>query len=294
MKFGIYRLNEVVDDLGIAAIEAELGLPINLISVYRAWNNCAIEDDLPWLNHLSGSCRDLLLTWEPWRFPIVGNRPEVQPEFSLSKIISGQYDNYIQDFSKALSSLPQKIYLRPMHEMNGNWYPWCGRVNDNSVELYLQAWQHIWKLVHKNVGSNMQFVWSPYATSYPTEQGNAIERYYPGDDAVDWVGIDGYNWGTMMGENGWLSFKQIFEDAYKNVVNISRRPLMIAEFACSENGGDKANWMIETFKCLRNSFKRIDLVIWFDEKKECDWRIASSIQALNAFRKIVEQKINRG
>jgi hypothetical protein len=115
MKFGIYRLNEVIDDSGIATIEAEYRLPISLISVYRAWNNCNIEDDLPWLNHLSGSSRDLLVTWEPWRIPIVGSRPEVQPEFSLSKIISGQYDNYIQDFSKALSILPQKIYLRPMH-----------------------------------------------------------------------------------------------------------------------------------------------------------------------------------
>jgi beta-mannanase len=290
MKFGIYRLNEVLDDSGIATIEAEYRLPITLISVYRAWNNCAVEDDLPWLDYLKGSCRDLLLTWEPWRLPSTDDQPEVQPEFSLGQIISGRYDNYIQAFSKVLSEFSQKIFLRPMHEMNGNWYPWGGSVNNNSTELYLQAWQHIWKLVHKNVGSNIQFVWSPYVTSYPSEQGNAIERYYPGDDYVDWVGIDGYNWGTTIDENGWLSFKQIFEDAYKNLVNISQRPLMISEFACSENGGDKAKWITEAFDSLRKLFKRIDIVIWFDEKKECDWRIASSIQTLNAFRKIGDQK----
>jgi mannan endo-1,4-beta-mannosidase len=290
MKFGIYRFHEVIDDTGITAVETECGLPVTVISVYRAWSHCNIQDDQPWLEHLKGCCRDLLLTWEPWHLPVHGGRPEEQPEFSLREILSGRYDDYIRSFSKALSEFTQRIYLRPLHEMNGNWYPWCGKVNNNTVELYVPAWHHIHNLVCENVRSNIQWVWSPYATSCPDDPENAIERYFPGDDAIDWIAMDGYNWGDTLHEGGWSSFEQIFENAYKTITAISSRPLMISEIACAENGGDKARWIKQTFKSLTTSFHLVKLLIWFDAKKECDWRMASSSRALNAFRKIGEER----
>ncbi len=277
MKFGLYRYHEVLDDSDIAAIEAEYELPINVISVYRSWNNCNIQDDLAWLEGLKGSCRDFLLTWEPWSNHVGNGPPEKQPAFTLSRILSGRYDDYIRSFSQVLSEFPQTVYLRPMHEMNGNWYPWCGRVNDNEVELFVPAWHHIRKIVGEEVSSNIKFVWCPYATSYPTEPENAIERYFPGDEATDWVAIDGYNWGKALNHREWLSFEQIFGSAYKTITDISQHPVMIAEIACSESGGDKAEWIIETFRSLKRSFKRVELLIWFDINKECDWRMIPGI-----------------
>lgn len=287
MKFGIYRLHEVLDDYGIRAIETEYGIPINVISLYRAWNSCDIKMDLPWLERVKSSSRDLLLTWEPWQHPnrFVG-RPENQPEFSLSRIVAGHYDDYIRSFSKALYDFPHMVYLRIMHEMNGNWYPWCGKVNGNTVDLFVPAWHHIRDIVCENVRPNIQWVWTPYAASYPAEPDNDIESYFPGDNALDWVGIDGYNWGTYKNQESWLSFEQIFGNAYKILIRISRRPIMIAEFASSEKGGDKAKWIIDAFTSIKQSFDRINLLIWFDENKECDWRIASSSQALSTFRQI--------
>ncbi len=286
MKLGIYRLNEALDESGLSAIEQMYGCPVQVISVYRAWNDCKIEADLPWLEHLRESCRDILLTWEPWKLPVGNGLPHGQPDFSLKQLLSGRYDRYILSFAQVLAEFSQTIYLRPMHEMNGNWYPWCGHANRNTVSMFVPAWHHIRNLVCKHA-PDIQWVWSPYAASYPDIAGNTLKHYFPGDDATDWVALDGYNWGTARPEIGWQSFVRIFLEAYQSIATLSRRPIMIAETACCETGGDKAEWIGQAFNLLRNSFERIEMLIWFDADKECDWRISSTSRALNAFRKEV-------
>lgn len=285
MKFGLYRLQEVLDESGLSMVERKCGVAVDVISVYRAWNECRIEDDTVWLDRLKGGSRDVLLTWEPWRLPEDGEAASRdQPGFSLKQLLSGRYDSYILAFARALSEFSQTVYLRLMHEMNGNWYPWCGSVNQNRTELFVPAWNHISNLVRCQSSSNISLVWSPYAASYPGGAGNALSDYFPGDSTVDWVALDGYNWGTAQPEIGWQSFENIFQDAYQSITKISRRPLMIAETGCSESGGDKARWIREAFDALENGFDRVEMLVWFDVKKECDWRIASSRSSLEAFK----------
>lgn len=288
MKLGIYRIEEVLDAADIASIESKCDMPIEVVSVFRAWNTCRIEDDLIWLERLKGSCRDIMLTWEPWQLFEINAHPEQQPQFSLEQILSGRYDAYIISFVQILSEFPQTIYLRPMHEMNGNWYPWGGCVNNNSADLFVQVWHYLRKLAENSLPSNIQWVWSPYAASYPCQSANAIDLYFPGDAAVDWVAIDGYNWGETRPEIGWKSFEATFQDAYQIITTISNRPMIIAETGCCESGGDKAEWIETAFKSIANLFDRIEILIWFDVDKECDWRMASSPHSLNAFRRAVK------
>lgn len=283
MKFGIYRLHEPLEESELKSIEDAYGTAIHIISVYRAWNKCSVEDDILWLRRIKSSTRQILLTWEPWSFPINAERPFDQPDFSLKKVISGTYDYYIKSFAGELAKSPFPVYLRIMHEMNGNWYPWCGTVNNNSPDDYIAAWNHIQKVVNKNAPSKIQWVWSPYAFSYPQSRSNRIEKYFPGDNAIDWIAIDGYNWGTSKDWSEWMGFREIFSDSYNTLTFLSQRPIMIGEMACAETGGSKALWIKEAFDALQNNFSRINALIWFDINKECDWRIASSPEALSAF-----------
>jgi len=48
--------------------------------------------------------------------------------------------------------------------------------------------------------------------------------------------------------------------------------------------GDKAQWIRQMFASLKNRFERVEMLVWFDVNKECDRRMASSPQSLNAFR----------
>ena len=50
---------------------------------------------------------------------------------------------------------------------------------------------------------------------------------YPGDAYVDWVALDGYNWGAL--RIGWQTFSQVFGDSYNALVALTSKPIMICE-----------------------------------------------------------------
>ncbi len=65
------------------------------------------------------------------------------------------------------------------------------------------------------------------------------------------------------------------------------QPVMIAESASAESGGDKAAWITSAFtREVTARTPRVQTVVWFDVNKETDWRVESSAQALNAYRAV--------
>ena len=126
------------------------------------------------------------------------------------------------------------------------------------------------------------WAWCPDVTD--TNNGNAMTMsYYPGDDYVDWTGVDGYNWGSTNG--GWQTFKQVFQKIYP-LLAAKGKPILIGEMASAEAGGDKAQWIDEMIPTLKSTFPLFKGVVWFDVNKETDWRIASSPNALAAFKRM--------
>ncbi len=287
MKIGLYRLHEILDDNTLESIETEYGISVSLISVYRAWNRCNIDDDYAWLKQFNNSSRDIMITWEPWAIPEINHSPIDQPDFSYTQILTGRYDTYIRAFAETIARFPVKVFLRPMHEMNGNWYPWCGTTNGNTPGDYNRTWRHIQAIVSE-YAKNVHLVWSPYASSYPGDNSNSIEQYFPGDEFIDWVSLDGYNWGSSKEWSHWQSFEEIFSNAYIRVKDISRHPIMIGETACTETGGDKGKWIADASYTLQSLFTAVRLIVWFDTKKETDWRISSSSRSLSAFHLLAE------
>jgi beta-mannanase len=284
MRFGIYRLDGVENEAFLSELELELGVSIASRSVYRAWNHCTIEDDREWFASLAESPRDVLLTWEPWNILAASAHPEDQPDFSLKQILSGRYDSYVRDVARTIASLPVKVYLRPLHEMNGNWYPWCGTVNGNSPAELVPVWHHLRKLFVEEHATAVEWVWSPYASSYPDCPENEFSAYYPGDDAVGLIGLDGYNWGNEKEWGRWQSFTDLFSDAYRKVTELGDKAVIVAETASAEGGGDKSAWIGDMLDQLTSGYPRIEAVFWFDIDKECDWRLHSSGTTLKLFR----------
>ena len=83
----------------------------------------------------------------------------------------------------------------------------------------------------------MRWVWSPYVACGSC---TAFYKVYPGDAYVDWVALDGYNWGTSQSWSSWQTMAQIFPKSYDAVTRLApRKPFMIAEIAPPEVGGNK-------------------------------------------------------
>lgn len=214
-----------------------------------------------------------LVTWEPWI---------TDPAGALTAISLGKYNKYVRDFLQAIKDWGKPVFLRFAHEMNGNWYPWDG-VHNGCAEApakYKQAWAHIYNVIQDLKIDNIILVWSPNNNSCPTETWNEMLNYYPGDQYVDWLAVDGYNWGYGRLE----TFDQVFASAYNTLTALSNKPIMIAEFASAAGlGGVKAGWITDALAKIKKSYSRIKAFCWFNVNKERDWRINSSSSSEAAF-----------
>jgi len=231
------------------------------------------EADLVWNN---GSLP--LITWEPWI-----SWEAVRPLTTLEAIVSGSFESYVRSFLQAAKDWGKPLFLRFAHEMNGDWYPWDGFHNGSSetgTQNYKRAWIYIYDVREEIKAENVNLVWCPNNTSLPDEPWNIPEAYYPGDQYVDWVGIDGYNWGYSQ----WQSFDQVFGSAYQRLISLTSKPMMIGEFACATQEGDKAGWVVDAFTKIKSNYPRIKIFNWFNINKERDWRVESSPDVINAFK----------
>ncbi len=216
-----------------------------------------------------------MLTWEPWN-PANGAD---QPEYRLRAIADGAHDAYITKWADDLKAIGSEIYLRPMHEMNGTWYPWGAKVGDNSPALYKAAWRHMHDIFVQRGATNVKWVWCPLNSDVA---GSPMEDWYPGTDVVDILSVDGYNWGSKHADyGGWLSFEQVFGDAYNRLSKLGPQPIWIAEVGSAPDGGDKAAWVRDMWATARN-WDRLEGLVWFDQNKEEDWSVLPVASAFTA------------
>ncbi len=288
LSFGVYD-PECPFWLGPVQVwEDQLGAPISIISWYQAWGSQYADCRHDVIQNIIGQARIPLITWEPWKLPEtppLSPEPADQPDFALSRILEGIYDGYIKDWAGQLAKCRGTVWLRPLHEMNGNWYPWGGTVNGNNRELFRLVWRHLHKLFKAAQADNVAWIWCPHACSVPDIDANSLENYFPGPDYVDWLALDGYNWGTSQSWSRWESFAEIFTAAYTRLLKLAPdKPVMLAEIGCAESGGNKAAWIRDAFKQIISHFNHIKAVVWFQIDKECDWRLNSSPASGRAFK----------
>jgi hypothetical protein len=211
-----------------------------------------------------------LITWEP-------HEP-------LDEIIAGMHDTEYHMRAQGARRLGVELYLRWGHEMNGNWYPWAGANNGNEAgpAKYIAAYHHVHDLFVADGATNVFWVWCPLVNDVPAEAWNHWTNYYPGDAYVDWVGIDAYNWGTSSSCCVWQSWSELATALYADYAG--KKPIIVAETASAEVGGDKAAWIADMQTQLKTNFTGIKAVVWFDINKETDWRIDSSPPTLAAYK----------
>lgn len=219
-----------------------------------------------------------------------GSTPMVTLEFwgigstGLSAITNGSKDAYIKGFADDAKSYGGDVYLRPFHEMNGNWYPWGGTVGSNSAAKLVAAWRHVHDIFVAEGASNVKFVWCVNNDNVPSTSANAISGFWPGDAYVDFASIDGYNFGTYASWSTWRSFSNVIGAAYSSITGLTSKPIIIAETGCVEQGGSKAAWVADMFNVIPRAYPRIVGVCWFDALKGEDWRMDSSTASADAFR----------
>ncbi|HEY5959487.1 MAG TPA: glycosyl hydrolase [Polyangiaceae bacterium] len=242
----------------LSATEAGLGRQVAIHLVYYAWT-----DD--WENG------DTKTDLAAGRIPLVNWEPD---GIDFNKIVSGSLDATIDARAAGAKALGKPFFLDFAAESNGD-EAWSG----NDATLYVSAYRHIHDRFVAAGATNVVWAWCPNVTDTDGTNKNTM-AYYPGDTYVDWTGVDGYNWGGT----DWQSFGDVFADIYP-LLAAKGKPILIGEMASSATGGDKAAWIDGIVPKLKASYPLIKGVVWFDVKKEEDWRIDSSSATLDAFKR---------
>jgi Glycosyl hydrolase family 26 len=273
IELGAYTPGAPADARILAEYADMVGRKPDIVGWYRDFSQPLLEARE--IANLRATGQTPMVTWEPHAVSLVG-------------IASGAYDAYLHESAAIAKGWEGPLLMRFAHEMNGGWYSWgSGAV---APATYVAAWQHIVSIFREDGAANVSWVWSPYVLAggkYP------IAPYFPGDEWIDYVGLDGYNWGEARG--AWQSLQTVFAASYSLVTELSLRPVIIAETGSSEIGGDKAAWIKAGFmSAIPQSFPRVSAVVWFNEAREDDWRIDSSPAALDAYRSVVNCSIYGG
>ncbi|HET8565972.1 MAG TPA: glycosyl hydrolase [Solirubrobacterales bacterium] len=209
-----------------------------------------------------------------------------QPEFTLAAIAGGRYDPYIREFALKARAWGHPFFLRFDWEMNGFWFPWNEGVNGNSPGEFVAAWRHVHDIFASVGATNATWVWCPNVDNY----GNltSLRELYPGDEYVDWTGLDGFNWGRRAGSPGWQTFNQVFHRTYRRIVSrvAPGKPMMLPEVASSDKGGDKPAWIEDMLGTIRHRYRKVRAVVWYDViDRGTDWPIERRKQDYGAFRR---------
>lgn len=195
----------------------------------------------------------------------------------------GVADTYLHQFARAAAVWGKPFYLRFAWEMNGTWSPYGVGVNGNTAADYIAMWRHVHAIFAAEGAADVRWLWCPNVLGGASD----FSSMYPGDAYVDDVGLDGYNWGTSQTWSMWTSFATIFGASYNELTAMTSKPVIIAETASSEIGGDKASWITEGFLSdVPARFPRVKAIVWFDANKETDWRVNSSASSLTAYQQV--------
>lgn len=225
----------------------------------------------------------LFVTWQP-------------NKYTAPDIVGGKGDAYIGKFARDLRRYGKEVWLRPLHEANGgDWYTWA--VGNSSLKNtnanVAEAYRHIVKIFRDSGATNVKWVWTTNAENASGGNPTTYAGTYPGDDWVDNISIDGYNFGTFhtVENSGWASnwktFAQVYTPAYTALAKIDK-PIFLAEFSSSELGGNKAQWYRDAFASLSTKFPRFfALMIFSMNDANGDWRINTTDASLQAWRECV-------
>lgn len=269
LSWGIFQPDAPYSTEKLYGIEHDLGQRFKFLVVYHH----LFKEDEPMANIMQGLQNaydnqyivELTLQTRPLDS---GNQ--------IYEVLSGQHDEYLQQYAQALAEFGHPVLLRLGNEMNGDWCAYSGYHLAKDVDLYNKFYIYLYKIFQANgANENVLWVWNPNEKSFPDFTWNDMQLYYPGNQYVDIVGMTGYNTGTYYHGETWRTFDEIYAELYQKYTALFNKPLMITEFASSSIGGDKADWITDMFVQLPK-YPAIKVAIWWSG---CDWAVPNEVPA---------------
>lgn len=291
-------------DYGPVVTHTAGGVPLPTSGVYLGSAVNSVVEGVTWAEAFDAfedtTGRDLALhrTYQSWEGTTISNLTKLDtkngriPAVSIeapvwAELASGARDAEVVAQAQAFKAFGKPVLLSLNHE------PEIDTGTLGTPQQYRDAWRR-WAGIYRAQGvTNVSLTWIVLASSFGRDAAVA-ESYYPGDDVVDWLGVDGYNWYDVCKTSRWRTFDEVFA-GFRTWAAKHPKPIFIAEVGSAEDSADpqrKARWVQEMGASLQ-TWPQVKALSWFHFQptegsalRECGFRLNSSPASMDAWRSV--------
>jgi hypothetical protein len=278
--FGAY----VGDSTGRTLVETEalLGRRFAIAHDYRRWDHAPLIKP----KH-EGWAADGRLVFLNWKAKTVDGATTPWAE-----IASGSQDARIDAVAEEAKRFAKPLFIAFHHEPEDEVGSYGGAGD------FAAAYRRIVARFEQAGADNVAWVWNVMGSSKYYELYGA--GLYPGDDVVDWIAWDPYNWVDCHGRSGdWLEFADTVGRFYDwlGAHGHADKPFMLGEYGSDEplaGQPSKGDWFLGARDALSGAtdgaprFPNLKALVYFDSdhtgESGCAWHVDSTSSALAGFR----------
>jgi len=251
----------------LAAFSAAIGRDVDCALVYNNASPDWANWERPWFM-IHG---DPNFNWAKWKNAATGRRLIISQALIPSGVsadwrargAAGEYDAHARALATNLvaAGLGDSI-IRLAHEANGNWSVDGLGYDAAQYGSWKKFWARTARVMRSVPGATFRFDWTINAGYRPIP----FNQYFPGDDVVDIIGIDVYDfwpWATPAPAHPVLRWKAQYQQpggfgALIRFGKLHRKPLSIPEWGLSAIGhkggaGDNAPFVHSIAAIVRNN-----------------------------------------
>ena len=248
LPFGVY------DREGTFSEDAD----VRIEHLFLPWQDVYLPSLLEADAYATERGRSILATIEPWTWT---RNERNRPSVLMAGIQNGDFDTNMAEICKIFSGFQSAVTVRWAHEMEdvSGQFIWAGWDKDT----YIAAYKRMVDVCRKEA-SDIDFMWSPLGLE-------GMEKYYPGDDYVDVIGL------SVFGLQAWekeitgqeRSFREVLDPRYERALQFNK-PIIVAELGYV---GDQAyfdRWNEDIRQDL-DGLDRLIAVVYFNYPEVYPW-----------------------
>ncbi len=277
-------------------LQTSLGQQLSVVRRYLLWEELPSQDELVSWVVAQGST------------PFISVRPQradgsLVPWLDIATAVPGSpVDLEIRQWAAEIASLDTPVYFTFHHEPEI-----VGNMAFGSSSEFVAAWRKVVDIFRLEGVTNAEYVWvmTSYAFSRPSTDRRSAGLWYPGDQWVDHIGADPYNWSDCRVNitNNWRDLEIMLTPVRDFAALHPSTGLVVAEFGSTEDDSDpnrKAEWVTEIRRLLRRpEWGQVRLIMAFhadhqEPGSSCDWWVDSSVESLAAYVDLVNDPLFGG
>jgi len=257
-----------VDDYKLAKYEPPEG---TYLGAY-VYQDTLINGDMKEFNRLTGKKHASFFRYVGYGQPLPQNWIEQLKEVGAAAHIAWEPnegldkvkdDEYLRGFARKLKETGIPVFLRFASEMNGDWTAYSG-----DPKKYIEKWRLVHDVMEEEA-PNVMMVWTVFTFPQST-----ILKFYPGDEYVDWVGVNIYN---VVYHNDNIKHRADHEDPLELLDyvynNFSRRkPIQISEYGATHYTTTDGKYYVDfaiqkitrMYNGIKTKYPRVKSIFYFD------------------------------